>query len=432
MLFYERGSAHEVLGPDDLRAGLFEALDALGPRERVLAVPPDITRVHSFAGPLTRFAGEFYGARLRDVLPATGTHTPMTAQEIGAMYAGVPPELFRVHDWRGGTTTLGEVPAAFIREVSEGRLDYAWPAQVDRLLTEDAFDLILSIGQVVPHEVVGMANYNKNILVGTGGADGINKSHFLGAVYGMERMMGHTDTPVRRVLNYATEHFARDLPIVYVQTVVGRDGAGRLCVRGLFIGDDAACFERAAALAREVNVICLAAPLEKAVVYLDPGEYRSTWLGNKSIYRLRMAMADGGELIVLAPGVRMFGEDPEIDRLIRAYGYGGTAAVLDAVERNADLRANLSAAAHLIHGSSEGRFTITYCPGGMTREAVEGVGFRYGDPDALSRRYAPEALRDGWNTLPDGERVFYVSNPGLGLWAWRDRFEGAAAPERTA
>ena len=111
-------------------------------------------------------------------------------------------------------------PTEYVKK-SRRKVDFPWPAQVNKLLAKGGFDLILSIGQVVPHEVVGMANYNKNIFVGTGGIEGINKSHFVGAVYGMERMMGRTDTPVRKLFNYASKKFANQLPIVYVLTVVG-------------------------------------------------------------------------------------------------------------------------------------------------------------------------------------------------------------------
>jgi hypothetical protein len=274
----------------------------------------------------------------------------------------------------------------------------------------------------VPHEVIGMANYNKNILVGTGGREGINRSHYLGAVYGMERIMGRADNPVRRVLNYASDRFLKHLPIVYVQTVVGRAADGGLAVRGLFIGDDAECFELAAALSLKVNFEILDEPIHKAVVYLDPDEFHSTWLGNKAVYRTRMALADGAELIVLAPGVREFGEDKAIDGLIRKYGYRGTPATLEAVKTNADLAGDLSAAAHLIHGSSEGRFRITWCPGKLSKEEVEGVGFAYGDLDKMLSRYDPEKLSHGYNTV-DGEDVFFISNPGLGLWAHRSKLE---------
>lgn len=420
-LYFSKGSATTELSKDDLRQGLGTALDALGERRKVIAVPPDFTRLHSRAGELTGYARQYYGDRLTDVLPALGTHEPMTASQIKAMFPGVPPELFRAHDWRQGIVTVGEVPADFIREQSEGKLDFPWPAQVNKLLVEGGYDLILSIGQVVPHEVIGMANYTKNIFVGAGGAEGINKSHYLGAVYGMERMMGRADTPVRRVLNYASDHFAKELPIVYVLTVVGKNTAGALVTRGLFVGDDAECFEQASALSLQVNFEMLEHPIPKAVVYLDPDEFKSTWLGNKAIYRTRMALADQGELVILAPAVKEFGEDPEIDRLIRKYGYTGTPRVLEAVKNNADLAANLSAAAHLIHGSSEGRFTITYCPGHLSREEIESVNFRYADLEQMIRRYDPARLADGYNVV-DGEEIFFISNPALGLWSCKERF----------
>jgi nickel-dependent lactate racemase len=422
-LFFAAGSETTEFSPAEIKAALTQALNALGHKNKVLCLPPDYTRFHSHAGPLTEYAWQYYGDRLTDVLPALGTHFPMTGEEIGHMFGSVPQSLFRPHDWRQGLVTLGEVPASFLREQSEGKLDFTWPAQVDKLLVEGGFDLILSIGQVVPHEVIGMANYNKNVFVGTGGAEGINKSHYLGAVYGMERIMGRADTPVRRVLNYASDHFATHLPIVYVQTVVSKNAQGKLAVRGLYIGDDIECFLRASELSLKVNFVMMDREIRKAVVYLDPGEFKSTWLGNKSVYRTRMVLADGADLIVLAPGVREFGEDPGIDKLIRKYGYRGTPATLEAVKNNPDLAGNLSAAAHLIHGSSEGRFKITYCPGGLSREEVEGANFAYAPLDEMTRRYDPAKLQDGFNTV-DGEEVFYISNPALGLWAYRGRFGG--------
>ncbi len=421
MLHYSRGSENENLSGEDLKQGLYAALDKLGKRRKVLVLPPDITRLHSRAGELTRYAWQYYGDALTDILPAIGTHFPMTEPEIKRMFGDVPPSLFRAHDWRNGFVTLGEVPAEFIRDVSEGKLNFSWPAQVDKLLVEGGFDLILSVGQVVPHEVVGMASYNKNVFVGTGGAEGINKSHYLSAVYGMERFMGRADTPVRKVLNYASEHFARHLPIVYVHTVVGPTESGQ-ATRGLFIGDNIECFNRACELSLKVNFTMLDEPLRKVVVYLDPEEFKSTWLGNKSIYRTRMAMADGGELIVLAPGLREFGEDKQIDAMIRKYGYVGTEKLLQLVRDNDDLRANLGAAAHLIHSSTEGRFTVIYCPGHLTRQQIESVNFQYADLETMLTRYNPDKLKPGPNTIA-GEEIFYIPNPSLGLWSTKTRFK---------
>jgi len=423
MLFFGKGDENFELSREGLKDSLYSALDKIGTKRKVLAIPPDFTRFHSQAGIITELVWEYYREKLTDILPALGTHKPMTDQEIKKMYGCTPEHLFRVHDWRHGLITLGEVPSEFGKKVSDGSVDYPWIAQINKLLIEGNYDLNLSIGQVVPHEVIGMANYNKNIFIGTGGKEGINRSHFLGAAYGMERIMGRADTPVRKVLNYASDNFAKNLPIVYIHTVVDKDELGNLVIRGLYIGDDIECFNLGAALSLKVNFEMLDKPLKKVVVYLDPEEFKTTWLGNKSIYRTRMAIADGGELIVLAPGVKAFGEDKEIDRLIRKYGYVTTPEVLQFVKNNDELKNNLSAAAHLIHGSSEKRFRITYCPGFISRDEIESVNYNYSDFKSMNKIYNPEKLVDGFNTLPGGDEIFYVSNPALGLWAYEGRFK---------
>ena len=424
MLYFARGSKTDDISPAEVREALKQVFDSMGEKRRVLALPPDFTRANSYAGPITEMVYDYFGERLTDVMPALGTHSPMTPEQISAMFGHLPADLIRVHDWRNDVVTVGEVPAEYVNKVSEGRLDYSWPAQVNKLLLDPSFDLILSIGQVVPHEVIGMANYTKNIFVGVGGSEGINKSHFIGATYGMERIMGRAKSPVRDVMEYARQHFIKDLPIVYIQTVLAKDNAsGRMILRGLFIGDDFECFQKAADLSLETNFIMVDKQIDKCIVYLDPEEFKSTWLGNKSVYRTRMALADGAELIVLAPALREFGEDKTIDGLIRKYGYKGTPHTLEATNANKDLQDNLGASAHLIHGSSEGRFTITYCPGpDMSREEIEGVGFNYGDLAETMARYDVANLKDGWNTV-NGEEVYYISNPALGLWAHPDRFK---------
>ena len=421
MIYYKSGSENTVLSSKDLESGIFSALEKLGARKKVIVVPPDSTRIHSRAGELTSYIYRYYKQNLKDILPALGTHTPMTNEQLDDMFNGVPKSLFRIHDWRNDVVTTGIVPGEFVSEITDGALNYSWPAQLNKLIFTGGHDLILSVGQVVPHEVIGMANYNKNLLVGTGGPEGINKSHFIGAVYGMERIMGKADNPVRSLLNYASEHFISHLPIVYVLTVIGRNEEGILVVRGLFIGDDHEVFTLAADLSLKVNFNVLEKPLKKVVVYLDHAEYKSTWLGNKSIYRTRMAMADNGELIVLAPGIKEFGEDKEIDRLIRKYGYRGTPATLQSLKENEELNNNLGAAAHLIHGSSEGRFSITYCPGHLTREEIESVSLKYHNLTDMLKRYNIKNLKDGFNITAEGEEVYFISNPALGLWTSKQR-----------
>ena len=424
MIYYARGSKTDVITPEEVRDALFSVFKAMGPKRRVMAIPPDYTRLNSFAGPITDMVYEYYGDRLTDVMPALGTHTPMTDTQIADMFPGTPRSLFRDHDWRNDVRTIGVVPSSYVKEVSEGKLDYEMNAQVNKLLLDDSFDLILSIGQVVPHEVIGMANYTKNIFVGVGGSDFINKSHYIGACYGMERIMGRAKSPVRDVFEYARVHYAQNIPIVYVLTVRAKDEAsGQMVTRGLFVGDDFECFQKAADLSLETNFIMVDHQIKKCIVYLDPTEFKSTWLGNKSVYRTRMAIADGGELIVLAPALKEFGEDKTIDALIRKYGYKGTPHTIECTNANKDLQDNLGASAHLIHGSSEGRFKITYCPGpDMSREEIEMVGFAYGSLEETMKKYDVENLKDGWNTV-GGEEIYYISNPALGLWAHPDRFK---------
>lgn len=419
--YFAAGSPTTELSDADLRAALHGVFRQLGERRKVLALPPDFTRFNSRAGLLTCQTYEYYNSHLTDIMPALGTHFPMPKWQLDKMFPGIPHALFREHRWRDDVVTIGHVPAEFVQQATDGIWNQPWPAQVNKLVWNGGHDLILSIGQVVPHEVIGMANYNKNVFVGTGGSQGINESHFIGAAYGMERMMGRADTPLRRILNYAQDHFCRHLPLLYVLTVVGTNERRELATRGLYIGDDHDCYQQAAALSIQVNFTILKEPLSKVVVYLDDEEFHSTWLGNKSIYRTRMAIADGGELVVLAPGVKTFGEDPQIDRLIRKYGYRTTPEIMRFMRENEDLQGNLSAAAHLIHGSSENRFGVTYCPGHLTQAEIESVGYRYAPLDEMRRRYDPQRLLDGWNTLADGERIFYISNPALGLWAYEGR-----------
>jgi nickel-dependent lactate racemase len=429
-LYFAEGSPTTELSATELRAALEGCFQRLGERRRVLALPPDFTRYHSRAGLLTCLTHDYYRHRLVDVMPALGTHIPMPDWQLSKMFPSVPKSLIREHRWREDVVTIGDVPADFVAATTEGIWTKPWPAQLNKLVWQGGHDLIISLGQVVPHEVIGMANHNKNLFVGTGGVRGINESHFIGAAYGMERMMGRADTPLRRILNYAQDHFCRHLPFVFVLTVVGVTPWGELVTRGLFIGDDQECFQRASELSVQVNFTVVTEEFRKVVVYLDPEEFHSTWLGNKSVYRTRMAIADGGELVVLAPGVGTFGEDPEIDRLIRKYGYRTTPEILRAMEVNADLQQNLSAAAHLIHGSSEQRFRVTYCPGKLSPAEITGVGYEYGDLSAMLQRYDPQRLTDGWNTLPDGERIYFIRNPALGLWAHPRRLTPDCTPAR--
>ncbi len=381
---------------------------------KILVVPPDITRLPSNAGELTKILYQIWleakGEQF-DILPAIGTHTPMTKSQIKTMFGCLDQANYYDHDWRTDLSQLGQVPSNLVSEVSNGKVDYDIPVAINRRIVEGGYDLILSVGQVIPHEVVGMANGFKNILIGTGGQEMINKSHFLGAADGIERLLGRTNTSVRQIFNYAHDNFLKKIGIIYIMTVMETSKSGEMVMRGLFAGDDHQTFEKAAELSQAVNINWLDEPLNQVVVYLDPLEFKSTWLGNKAIYRTRMAMADNGELIVIAPGLKEFGEDPEIDYLIRKYGYSGTDTTLQQVSENKDLQANLSAAAHLIHGTSDGRFRVTYATSDLSREEIEGVGYEWADVNQMISQFNPEQLADGFNS-----NLFFISNPAQGLW----------------
>lgn len=415
-MFYK---SNDGLTDDSLRQALDESLKGKNPR-KVLILPPDYTRMYSGAGKITAIYYEILKNSCEvDVMPALGTHVPMTREECEAFFCGaVPFEKLIVHNWREDVVKIGEVPAEFVSSVSEGLVNEKIDVEVNRRIVSGEYDLIISVGQVVPHEVVGMANYSKNIFVGCGGSSMINSSHMLGAFYGLERIMGKDFSPVRRVFDYAEEHFLSDVPLMYVLTCTTNTG-DRTNIHGLYIGRERSNFEMAVEQSQKINLIHMDRPIKKAVVYLDPREFKSTWLGNKAVYRTRMAIDDGGELIVLAPGVAHFGEDAENDRLIRKYGYIGRENVLKLVNdpANTDLKANLSVAAHLIHGSSDDRFSITYCTEKLTKEEVEGVSFGYAPYAEMAAKYDPAKLSDGWNKV-GGEEIYYISNPALGLWAY--------------
>ncbi len=422
---YTVARAETGLTEAEIKSALMKSLEGRTLR-KVLILPPDFTRFHSNAGFITNV---YYHALLDmgvqvDIMPALGSHDPITREQAAAMFGDIPFGKFITHDWRNDVVKLGEIPASYLEEVTEGLWHDPLTVEVNKRVMDPSYDLIISPGQVVPHEVIGMSNHAKNLFVGVGGSEMINKSHMVGAVYGMERMMGKDHTPVRKLFDYGMEHFLNERPIMFVLTVTTAPG-GKIRTHGLFIGEGRNCLTEAVKLSQQKNIDFVEHGIKKCVVYLDPKEFQSTWLGNKAVYRTRMAVADDGDLIILAPGITHFGEDAQIDKLIRKYGYHGRLATLAAFEKpeNQDLRDNMGAAAHLIHGSSDGRFNITYAVKDITKEEIEGVGFIAADYDEMAAKYDPTKLEYGYNTV-DGEEIYFIPNPALGLWINRETFEG--------
>ncbi|MCE9526200.1 MAG: lactate racemase domain-containing protein [Planctomycetales bacterium] len=410
---------------DLLRQSLQQAAQqiCLNPR-RVLLLPPDITRMHSGAGWIT----EYLYHLLKDscdvhVIPTLGQHEPHTPEQNRQMFGSIPNERIHAHDWRDGCVKVGELSADYVKQVTGGVADWPFPIVLNRMLMEEKWDLVINIGHVVPHEVLGFANHNKNYFIGLGGKDLICAAHMAAACCGIENNLGNLLTPVRQAFNQAEEQFLGKLPDFYIQVVLARDKAGQLVHTGIHVGGDLETYLAAARQAREQNITILDEPLRKVVCVMQGDEFFSTWVANKAIYRTRMALADGGELLIIAPGLKRFGEQPDVDALIRKYGYCGTPKVMELYKQNADMQDLAHATAHLIHGSSEGRFKITYAPGHLSRADIEQVNFQYADLNEALRHYPIDKLKEGFNDV-GRERIFFIPTPSAGLWATKEKLLG--------
>lgn len=370
-------------------------------------------------------------------MPTLGQHVPHTRDQNRWMFGTVPEDRIHVHDWRNGSRQIGEVPASYVSTVTAGRVDWPIPVSLSRFLLDESWDLILHVGHVVPHEVLGFASHNKNYFIGLGGKETICASHMMAASCGIENNLGCLKTPLRACFDRAEAELLARLPDAYLLLVMAHDDAGRLAHTGVYAGDDRETYLAAASASLRQNVT-IVPPLRKVVAVMQGDELQSTWVANKAVYRTRMALAAGGELLIIAPGLRRFGEQPEVDALIRRYGYAGTPRLLSLWRdgENGGLHDLAHGTAHLMHGSTEGRFTVTYAPGHLSEAEIRSVGYNHADLAPMLERYDPARLRSGYNTMPDGEEVYFIPTPSAGLWSTAGRLRGRAvrleaAPEPT-
>lgn len=424
----------EALTREEIRGAVTRLLDEARKRikrdlKRVLLLPPDLTRAHSGAGAITEMLYEGLAGCEVAVIPTLGQHRPHTEEENRWMFGSIPNRIIYPHDWREGCTRVGTIPAAMVAETTGGVADWEIPIDLNSKLVSEPWDLVINVGHVVPHEVLGFANHNKNYFIGLGGKETICASHIAAAVYGIENNLGCLITPLRACYNWAEQKYLSHLPDVYLQIVMRRDAEEKLVTSGIYVGEDAETYLAAARASRRQNITTFDRPVRKVVAVMQADEFRGTWVANKAVYRTRMALADGGELLVIAPGLERFGEQPEVDALIRKYGYTGTERILRLYRTEKDLQEIAHGTAHLIHGSSEGRFTIRYAPGHLSQKEIEGVGYEYADLGEALTRYAPEHMAEGLNTMPDGEEVFYISTPSAGLWSTKAKLENPARRE---
>ncbi len=423
MIYFGEGNPGLLIDKNHISELLDSMLNKMGRLDRVLILPPDITRMYSYAGEITcMLYGKLKNTSFIEIMPTLGTHVPLTNEEMDTMYPGIPHEIFKKHDWKNDIVRLGTISSGTMKELTDGLVDFPLHCEINRTITEGRWNQIISVGQLVPHELVGIANYNKNLFIGVGGIDIIGKTHFIGAMYGLENMMGHVSSPVRKVLDYMSDHFTSRLPVSYILTIRGIDEKEQMVTRGIFAGNDVQCYVEGAALCQQVNIKLLDKEYRKVIAYLDPEEFKSTWVGNKAIYRTRMAVADGGELIILCPGISSFGEDRSNDSIIRKYGYQSFEKLLEAFKSEGDFDIFLAPLSHLLISSPEGRFRITYGIKNITGIEMESVFCNHAPYDELIKRYDPFSLKEGVNILPDGEEVYYVPKPAQGLWAEKNKF----------
>lgn len=424
-------SKDKILSPEDVKTLTLRAAEEARLRicrdpKRVLLLPPDITRAHSGAGTITEELYKVFSKTSEvHVIPTLGQHVPHTPEQNRRMYGDIPEERIHAHDWRGGSHRIGEIGAEFVKDISDGRVDWPIPVVLNSMLLDEPWDLIINVGHVVPHEVLGFANHNKNYFIGLGGKDTICASHMMAACCGIENNLGNLVTPLRACFNEAEKRYLGHLPDFYIHVVMAYNDEGSLVHTGFYAGDDIDTYTEAAVQSRASN-ITVVPPLKKVVAVMQGDEFHSTWVANKAIYRTRMAMADGGELLILAPGLRRFGEQPEVDAFIRKYGYSGTPRIMELWRKTPEMQDLAHATAHLMHGSTEDRFTVRYAPGDLSRKEIESVNFEYADPDEVVRRYNPDSCKNGLNVTSDGEEFYFINTPSAGLWSTRDKLERAS------
>lgn len=348
-------SYRSYLTTSSLTEIIHAALDVVQPGERVLAIIPDKTRDDN-THVLFPIATEFLtkrGVASFDALVAQGTHPPMSETQkctkIGAdTFAG---QLFD-HRWDDPTEliTLGELSAETVKELTNGLIENAVPVSINKLLAPGIYDTVLVFGATVPHEVAGFAGGAKYFFPGVAGPELTHTTHWLGALAGIENIIGQVDTPTRRLIEAATDLI--EARIISLNTVVSRTSDDELVTYALFTGDIREAFRRAAEVSRQVHIRYTGRKYKKVVALLDP-HYDELWVGGKASYKLGAIIEEGGELIIYAPHLTRLSETH--GALIEKYGYAPLESVRDMLGISQELRENLCIAAHLAHVAYAGR-----------------------------------------------------------------------------
>ena len=379
----------EGLDPSTLTAIVQEALEVVQPGERVLAIIPDKTRVDN-THLLFPVAAEFLskrGVASFDALVAQGTHPAMSKSQkllkIGRTdFSG---QLFD-HRWDESDEliTIGELNAETVQQLTMGLIDYAVSVRINKLLAPGIYDKVLVFGATVPHEVAGFAGGAKYFFPGVAGPELTHTTHWLGALAGIENIIGQVETPTRRLIEAAADLI--DARIISLNTVVSRAEDDELVTYALFAGDIREAFRKAAEVSRQVHIRYTGRKYKKVIALLDP-HYDELWVGGKASYKLGAIIEAGGELIIYAPHLTKLSETH--GALIEKYGYAPLESVRDMLGVSAELRENLCIAAHLAHVAYAGRldergrvvprYKITMATG-LDEEICRRVNLGYLDP----------------------------------------------------
>lgn len=354
------GSAEIELTASVLAAIIEEALDIIKPGERVLAVVPDKTRDDNtdYLFPVaSRFLNRRHVASF-DALIAQGTHPPMSHSQklakLGLDAAADSSFSGNVFDHRWDRTeelvTIGELTAENVERITGGLINHSVPVTINKLLAPEIYDTILVFGATVPHEVAGFAGGAKYFFPGVAGPELTHTTHWLGALAGIENIIGQVETPTRMLIEAAADFLSPR--VISLNTVVSRNSGGALITHALFAGEIRDAFRRAAEVSRKVHVRYTGRKYKRVVALLDP-HYDELWVGGKASYKLGAIIEDAGELIIFAPHLTKISETH--GALIEKYGYAPLESVRDMLGVSQELRENLCIAAHLAHVAYAGR-----------------------------------------------------------------------------
>jgi hypothetical protein len=275
-------------------------------------------------------------------------------------------------------------------------ISHAVPVSINKLLAPGIYDTVLVFGATVPHEVAGFAGGAKYFFPGVAGPELTHTTHWLGALAGIENIIGQVETPTRKLIEAAADFISAR--IISLNTVVSREADGELVTYALFTGEIRQAFRRAAEVSKQVHIRYTDRKYKRVIALLDP-HYDELWVGGKASYKLGAIIEEGGELIIYAPHLTKLSETH--GALIEKYGYAPLESVRDMLGVSAELRENLCIAAHLAHVAYAGRlddqgkvvprYRITMATG-LDEETCRRVNLGYIDHRTFDYEPDPDTL----------------------------------------